>query len=119
MHQGDFDGIKGVYHINAVDIVTQWEVVVCVEHISHSYMSRAVELLIEQFPFTLKGIHADNGVEYINWRMLELMEDARIRQTQITSPAQHRQRGEIGSENKRPASTSASRRRCHCIPIGV
>lgn len=81
VHQGDFDGIKGVYHINAVDIVTQWQVVVCVEHISHSYMSRAVELLIEQFPFTLQGIHADNGVEYINWRMLELMEDARIHLT--------------------------------------
>ena len=81
VHQGDHDGIKGVYHINAVDIVTQWQVVVCVEHISHSFMGHAVELLIEQFPFTLKGIHADNGVEYINWRMLELMEDARIKLT--------------------------------------
>jgi hypothetical protein len=81
VHQGDHDGIKGVYHINAVDIVTQWQVVVCVEHISHSFMGHAVELLIEQFPFTLQGIHADNGVEYINWRMLELMEDARIKLT--------------------------------------
>jgi hypothetical protein len=81
VHQGDHDGIKGVYHINAVDIVTQWQVVVCVEHISHSFMGHAVALLIEQFPFTLKGIHADNGVEYINWRMLELMEDARIKLT--------------------------------------
>ncbi|MEO5785365.1 MAG: hypothetical protein ABIS17_07650, partial [Casimicrobiaceae bacterium] len=25
-HQGDHNGIKGLYHINAVDIVTQWEV---------------------------------------------------------------------------------------------
>ena len=81
VHQGDHDGIKGVYHINAVDIVTQWQVVVCVEYIGHSFMSHAVALLIEQFPFTLKGIHADNGVEYINWRMLELMEDARIQLT--------------------------------------
>lgn len=81
VHQGDHDGIKGVYHINAVDIVTQWQVVVCVEHIGHSFMKHAVALLIEQFPFTLKGIHADNGVEYINWRMLELMEDARIELT--------------------------------------
>lgn len=81
VHQGDHDGIKGVYHINAVDIVTQWEVVVCVEHISYSFMAHAVELMIEQFPFELQGIHADNGVEYINWRMLELMEDARIKLT--------------------------------------
>ncbi len=28
VHQGDWDGTKGVYHINAVDCVTQWEVVV-------------------------------------------------------------------------------------------
>ena len=27
VHQGDQDGVKGVYHINAVDEVTQYEVV--------------------------------------------------------------------------------------------
>lgn len=81
VHQGDHDGIKGVYHINAVDIVTQWQVVVCTEHISHSFMSTVVELLIAQFPFKLRGIHADNGVEYINERMSELMENARIELT--------------------------------------
>ena len=27
VHQGDRDGVKGVYHINAVDAVTQWQVV--------------------------------------------------------------------------------------------
>lgn len=27
VHQGDLDGVKGVYHINAVDEVTQWQVV--------------------------------------------------------------------------------------------
>jgi hypothetical protein len=81
VHQGDHDGIKGVYHINAVDIVTQWQVVVCTEHIGHSFMRTVVELLIEQFPFKLRGIHADNGAEYINERMLELMENARIELT--------------------------------------
>jgi hypothetical protein len=29
VHQGDWDGAKGVYHINAVDAVTQWQVVGC------------------------------------------------------------------------------------------
>jgi hypothetical protein len=33
VHQGDWDGIKGVYHINAVDCVTQWEVVATVQTI--------------------------------------------------------------------------------------
>jgi len=27
VHQGDWNGVKGVYHINAVDAVTQWRVV--------------------------------------------------------------------------------------------
>src|SRR6266446_4340992 len=36
VHQGDQDGMKGVYHINAVDIVTQWELVASVEHISET-----------------------------------------------------------------------------------
>jgi hypothetical protein len=27
VHQGDLDGINGVYHLNAVDEVTQWQVV--------------------------------------------------------------------------------------------
>ena len=27
VHQGDQDGIKGIYHFNAVDIVTQWGLV--------------------------------------------------------------------------------------------
>jgi hypothetical protein len=26
VHQADQDGVKGVFHINAVDEVTQWEV---------------------------------------------------------------------------------------------
>ena len=34
VHQGDLDGRKGVYHINAVDEITQFEIVVTVEKIS-------------------------------------------------------------------------------------
>ncbi|MDA1305127.1 MAG: hypothetical protein O2999_12670 [Nitrospirae bacterium] len=31
VHQGDLDGVKGVYHINAVDEVTQFEIICSVE----------------------------------------------------------------------------------------
>jgi hypothetical protein len=34
VHQGDLDGVKGVYHINAVDEVTQWQVVGATAQIS-------------------------------------------------------------------------------------
>ena len=37
VHQGDLDGIKGVYHINAVDEVTQWQVVGAVAAITQSH----------------------------------------------------------------------------------
>ncbi|MGD1025899.1 MAG: hypothetical protein ABR880_24215, partial [Candidatus Sulfotelmatobacter sp.] len=36
VHQGDRDGVKGVYHINAVDEVTQWEVVSATAQISEA-----------------------------------------------------------------------------------
>jgi hypothetical protein len=34
VHQEDWDGNKGVYHINAVDTVTQWQVIGCTSKIS-------------------------------------------------------------------------------------
>ena len=38
VHQGDLDGAKGVYHINAVDEVTQWQVVGAVAQISEAWL---------------------------------------------------------------------------------
>ena len=38
VHQGDLNGVKGVYHINMVDEVTQWQVVACVEAISEDWL---------------------------------------------------------------------------------
>ena len=38
VHQGDLDGVKGVYHINAVDEVTQWEIVGATGQISEAYL---------------------------------------------------------------------------------
>ncbi len=38
VHQGDLDGVKGVYHITAVDEVTQWVVLGSVPQISEAYL---------------------------------------------------------------------------------
>jgi transposase InsO family protein len=73
VHQGDLDGIKGVYHINAVDCVTQWEIVACCERISEAFLLPVLEQLIEQFPFRVLGFHADNGSEYINHTVARLL----------------------------------------------
>lgn len=73
VHQGDFNGVKGVYHINAVDEVTQFEIVSCVEKISENFLIPVLENMIEQFPFTIRGFHSDNGSEFINRRVAELL----------------------------------------------
>lgn len=74
VHQGDLDKQKGVYHINMVDEVTQWEVVVAVEAITEKHMIPALEAALGLFPFLLHNFHADNGSEYINRRVAELLE---------------------------------------------
>ena len=78
VHQGDLDGMKGVYHINAVDIVTQWELVASVEHISEAYLLPVISLLLDGFPFAIRGFHSDSGSEYVNHKTAELLEKLRI-----------------------------------------
>jgi len=85
VHQGDMDGKKGVYHINAVDEVTQWEIVVTARQINGRFMIPALEALLEQFPFIIKGFHADNGSEYINRHVAKLLNALMIRLTKSRS----------------------------------
>jgi transposase InsO family protein len=85
VHQGDLDKQKGVYHINAVDEVTQFEVVYTVERISERHLIPALEQLLETFPFTVLGFHSDNGSEYINKRVADLLEKLLIEFTKSRS----------------------------------
>lgn len=78
VHQGDWDGAKGLYHINAVDCVTQWQVVASVQTISEAHLLPVIEQMLAQFPFKLLGFHADNGSEYVNHRVAELLDKLRI-----------------------------------------
>lgn len=73
VHQGDWDGAKGVYHINAVDTVTQWQVVGCASKISEQFLLPVLEAILHQFPFRILGFHADNGSEYINHTVARLL----------------------------------------------
>jgi len=66
VHQGDGEGAKGVYHINAVDAVTQWQVVGCVSRINERFLLPVVEAILHQVPFRILGFHSDNGSEYVN-----------------------------------------------------
>jgi transposase InsO family protein len=98
VHQGDQNGSKGVYHINAVDEVTQWEIVAASERISESYLQPVLEAMLEQFPFRILGFHSDNGSEYINRTVASLLEKLRIEQTK-SRPRHSNDNGLVESKN--------------------
>ncbi len=85
VHQGDEDGKKGVYHINAVDEITQFEVVCCVEKISERFLIPVLQQLLDAFPFIVRGFHSDNGSEYINKQVATLLDKLHIEFTKSRS----------------------------------
>jgi len=85
VHQGDFNGEKGVYHINMVDAVLQWEIVLCVETISEAHLAPILEIALGLFPFLIVNFHSDNGSEYINAVVAKLLNKLLIEQTKSRS----------------------------------
>lgn len=81
VHQGDQDKEKGVYHINLVDEVTQWELVGCVEGISEHFLIPLLKMLLAQFPFRVLAFHSDNGSEYVNYVVAKLLNKLSVEQT--------------------------------------
>jgi hypothetical protein len=73
--------VKGVYHINAVDEVTQWQVVGATAHISEAWLMPVLEAMLTQFPFRIRGFHSDNGSEFINHTIAGLLNKLLIEQT--------------------------------------
>jgi len=73
VHQGQQDGKAGPYHINGMDTVTQWEVLGCCQAISENHLIPVLEQILAQYPFRILGFHSDNGSEYINHRVAEML----------------------------------------------
>ena len=73
VHQGDLNGVKGVYHINTIDEVTQWEAIGCAEKISEHFLVPVLKDLLSQYPFRILGFHSDNGSEYVNGVVVKLL----------------------------------------------
>jgi transposase InsO family protein len=88
VHQGDRDGVKGVYHVNTVDCVTQYEGVATCERISEAFLIPVLEALLDSFPFVIKGFHSDNGSEYINRDVAKLLNKLLIEE-QTKSRSRH------------------------------
>jgi hypothetical protein len=98
VHQGDHNGKKGVYHINAVDEVTQWEIVASVEKIAEGYLVPVLESMLAGFPFVIRGFHSDNGSEFINQTVAKLLNKLLIRFTKCR-PRHTNDNGLVESKN--------------------
>jgi len=98
VHQGDLDGVKGVYHINAVDEVTQWQIVGATAHISESWLLPVLEAMLEQFPFRIHGFHSDNGSEFVNHTVAKLLNKLLIEQTK-SRPRRSNDNGLVEAKN--------------------
>jgi transposase InsO family protein len=98
VHQGDQPDAKGVYHINAVDEVTQWEVAGSTPRISEAYLKPVLENMLRQFPFRILGFHTDNGSEFINKTVAQLLEKMRVEQTK-SRPRQSGDNGLVETKN--------------------
>jgi transposase InsO family protein len=98
VHQGDYQNKKGVYHINSVDEVIQWEIVASVEKIAESYLVPVLEDMLAGYPFVIHGFHSDNGSEYINKMVAQLLNKLLIRFTK-SRPRHSNDNGLVESKN--------------------
>jgi len=98
VHQGDRDAVKGVYYINAVDEVTQWQVVGATAQISEAWLIPVLDAMLEQFPFVIRGFHSDNGSEFINHTVKKLLEKLLAEQTK-SRPRHSNDNGLVESKN--------------------
>ena len=65
--KGDQDGCKGVYQINAVDELTQWEIGAATPQISEFWLLPILEAILQQFPFVIHGFHSDYGLNAMSF----------------------------------------------------
>jgi transposase InsO family protein len=98
VHQGDSQDAKGVYHINAVDEVTQWEIVGATPFISEIWLKPVLEAMLRQFPFRILGFHSDNGSEFINAAVAKMLNRLLIEQTK-SRPRHSNDNGLVETKN--------------------
>jgi transposase InsO family protein len=98
VHQGDQNSAKGVYHINAVDEVTQWQIVAATERISEAWLEPVLEAVLRQFPFRIRGFHSDKGSEFINQTVARLLNKLLIEPTK-SRPRHSNDNGLVETKN--------------------
>ena len=99
VHQGDQPGAKGVYHINAVDEITQWQIVAATARISEAWLEPVLVAMLRHFSFRIRrGFHSDNGSEFINQTVARLLNKLLIEQTK-SRPRHSNDNGLVETKN--------------------
>jgi transposase InsO family protein len=61
--------------------VTQWQIAAATPRISEAYLLPVLTAMLRQFPFRVLGFHSDNGSEFLNRTVAQLLNKLRIEQT--------------------------------------
>ncbi|WP_419942443.1 integrase [Candidatus Palauibacter sp.] len=99
VHQGDLNGEKGLYALNVVDQVTQFEHIGAAVRITEHFLLPVLEDLLSAFPFRVDGFHADNGSEYINHRVARMLEKLHISEFTKSRPRRSNDNALVESKN--------------------
>ena len=99
VHSGDRDGEKGVFIINMVDEMTQYQQLAATPRITEHFLVPVLEALITAFPFRVLGFHTDNGSEYINHRVVRLLNKLHVGQFTKSRPRRSNDNALVESKN--------------------
>jgi hypothetical protein len=69
-HEGGNATGKHAYTLTATDVLTGWTINRSVKNKAMIWVVEAIDYVIAQFPFPIKGIDSDNGSEFINAHLL-------------------------------------------------
>jgi len=98
VHGGERNGEKGVYYVNLVDEVTQFEIVICVRGISERFLGEVWSEILVSFPFGILNFHSDNGSEFINKIVADILKRMIISQTK-SRPRHSNDNGLVETKN--------------------
>ena len=99
VHSGDREGEKGAYVINMVDEVTQYQQLASVRRITEQFMVPVLGGLLDAFPFRVLGFHSDNGSEFINHRVAEMLNKLHVEAFTKSRPRRSNDNALVESKN--------------------
>ena len=98
MHLGDFDNDMGVFHINGVEGVTQYQFAGCVERICERRPLPVLERLLAAFPFVVQGFHSHNISHYVNHQGAALLKELGLEK--FAKPRQRPYNNDVSAESQ-------------------